>query len=156
MISSPCPAFVKQFNGYSKADDTANILYFIVDRFLYKLYKEDIRLSFAERNMAFHDLSASLAEKTDTSLDFELREPPMYRVIMHNDHYTTMDFVVEVLQKVFQKSTREASTLMMQIHRSGSAQCGVFAYDIAATKTATVHRMAKERGFPLRCTIEEE
>ncbi len=106
--------------------------------------------------MAFERLTASLSEKTDSSLEYDLREPPMYRVIMHNDHYTTMDFVVEVLQKVFHKSTLEASALMMQIHRSGSAQCGVFVYDVAATKVARVHRMAKEQGFPLRCTIEEE
>lgn len=106
--------------------------------------------------MAKHCISASLSEKTDSSLEFELREPPMYRVIMHNDHYTTMDFVVEVLQKVFQKPPQQAATLMMQIHRSGSALCGIYVYDIAATKVAKVHRMAKERGFPLRCTMEEE
>lgn len=99
---------------------------------------------------------ASLSEKTGSSLEYDLREPGMYRVIMHNDHYTTMDFVVEVLQSVFRKNIQEASDLMMTIHKSGSAICGIFTYDIAATKVSKVHRLAKAHGFPLRCSIEEE
>lgn len=85
----------------------------------------------------------------------EVDEPKMYRVIIHNDHYTTMDFVVEVLVKVFHKPAAEATMIMLDVHKKGLGVCGVYTYDIAATKVGQVHMMAKQREFPLRCSMEE-
>jgi ATP-dependent Clp protease adaptor protein ClpS len=84
-----------------------------------------------------------------------LEEPRMFRVILHNDHYTTMDFVVEVLMKVFHKTAAEAIKIMLDVHRKGAGVCGVYTYDIAATKVAQVHHMAKKDEFPLKCSYEE-
>jgi ATP-dependent Clp protease adaptor protein ClpS len=96
----------------------------------------------------------------DGSLQLEerqkLKEPQMYRVILHNDHYTTMEFVVEVLMKVFRMPLQKANIIMMDVHKKGRGVCGVFTYDIAATKVHTVHDMARERQFPLKCSYEEE
>lgn len=97
----------------------------------------------------------SLADETDTAHETEIREPSMYRVIMHNDHYTTMEFVVMVLMSVFHKSEEEASRLMLQIHNSGSAVCGVYILDIAQTKVNHVHSLARREEYPLKCSIEE-
>ncbi len=93
----------------------------------------------------------------DLRLDAESdpHEPKMYRVILHNDHYTTMDFVVEVLMKVFHKAAAEAIKIMLDVHKKGSGLCGVYVYDIAITKICHVHQMAKQAGFPLKCSYEE-
>ena len=85
----------------------------------------------------------------------EVETPRMFRVIMHNDHYTTMDFVVEVLVKVFHKPAAEATRLMLEVHKKGWSVCGIYTHDIAETKTTQVHRMARERGYPLKCSYEE-
>ncbi len=92
----------------------------------------------------------------DTEDQAELREPKLYRVILHNDHYTTMDFVVDVLVKVFHKPAVEATKIMLDVHRRGRGVCGIYTYDIAVTKVNRVQTMAKMREFPLRCTMEEE
>jgi ATP-dependent Clp protease adaptor protein ClpS len=84
-----------------------------------------------------------------------LEEPRMFRVILHNDHYTTMDFVVEVLMKVFHKTAAEAIKIMLDVHRKGAGVCGIYAYDIAVTKVSQVRHMAKKREFPLKCSYEE-
>jgi ATP-dependent Clp protease adaptor protein ClpS len=89
-------------------------------------------------------------------LEDELKEPEMYRVILHNDHYTTMDFVVEVIIKVFNKSVLEATNIMLDVHRNGRGVAGVFSYDIASTKCAQVVRMARSKEFPLKCTVEKD
>jgi ATP-dependent Clp protease adaptor protein ClpS len=85
----------------------------------------------------------------------ELRPPHMYRVILHNDHYTTMEFVVDILIKVFHKPAREANRIMLDVHRRGSGACGVYTYDIARTKVSQVLALAREQEFPLKCTVEE-
>ncbi|MEW5814080.1 MAG: ATP-dependent Clp protease adapter ClpS [Spirochaetota bacterium] len=85
----------------------------------------------------------------------QLKEPEMFRVILHNDHYTTMEFVVEVLERVFHKSLIEATKIMLDVHRKGKGNVGVYTYDIAATKVAQVRQIAKEREFPLKCTMEK-
>ncbi|MCU0580894.1 MAG: ATP-dependent Clp protease adapter ClpS [Syntrophales bacterium] len=92
----------------------------------------------------------------DTEDQTELREPKLYRVILLNDHYTTMDFVVDVLVKVFHKPAVEATKIMLDVHRRGRGVCGIYTYDIAVTKVNRVQTMAKMREFPLRCTMEEE
>jgi ATP-dependent Clp protease adaptor protein ClpS len=92
---------------------------------------------------------------TDTDTAVSLDEPAMFKVILHNDHYTTMDFVVEILMKIFQKPAAEAAKIMLDIHHRGHGFCGVYTYDMAVTKTIRVHAMAKTRGFPLRCSYEK-
>ena len=87
--------------------------------------------------------------------DQEIREPRLYRVVLLNDDYTTMDFVIEVLVTVFHKPAAEATKIMLDVHRCGKGTCGVFTYDIAATKVSLVHRLARKREFPLRCSLEE-
>ncbi|VTR68180.1 regulatory protein for ClpA substrate specificity (fragment) [Desulfosarcina cetonica] len=80
----------------------------------------------------------------------------MYRVLLHNDDYTTMEFVVEILKYVFNKSTEAATTIMMNVHRKGVGVCGIYPHEIAETKVDTVHNLARESGFPLRCSMEQE
>ncbi len=84
----------------------------------------------------------------------QLEQPRMYRVILHNDHYTTMDFVVTVLIKVFHRSAAEATKIMIDVHKRGKGLCGVYTFDIALTKVAQVDKMAKESEFPLKCSYE--
>ena len=91
-----------------------------------------------------------------TDHDTTIIEPPMYRVILINDDYTPMDFVVEILVTVFHKSLEVASEIMMNVHKRGRGVCGVYTYEIAETKTETVHRLAEENGYPLRSTMEKE
>ncbi len=82
------------------------------------------------------------------------RQPPLYQVLMYNDDYTTMEFVVEVLQAVFHMPSTEANRIMLHIHFKGVGMCGVFPYEIAETKVARVHAMARGQGYPLRCTLD--
>lgn len=82
--------------------------------------------------------------------------PQRYVVIMHNDDYTTMEFVVMVLERIFHKSTAQATSIMLTIHNKGQAVCGSYAYEIAETKVETVHRMARKAGHPLRCSVRPE
>lgn len=84
------------------------------------------------------------------------RKPYMYKVFMHNDDYTAMDFVIEILQAVFHKENAEATCLMLQIHQRGQALCGVYPFEIAETKVAKVHLQARAAGFPLRCSLDPE
>ena len=88
--------------------------------------------------------------------DLALKEPEMYRVLLHNDDYTSMDFVVEILVKIFHKNHQEAETIMIRIHEKGSAVCGVYSYEIAQTKAEQVKRLAKQSEFPLLATIEKD
>ncbi len=97
----------------------------------------------------------SVEDGLSVDAENELREPSMYRVILHNDHYTTMDFVVEVLVQVFQKSPAEATKIMLDVHEKGRGTCGIYTYDVAVTKTSQVHQMARRREFPLKCSFEE-
>lgn len=86
----------------------------------------------------------------------QTREPPMYRVLLHNDDYTTMEFVVEILMYVFSKSPESAAKIMMNVHQKGIGVCGVYTYEVAETKVNAVHNLASESGFPLRCSMEQE
>ncbi len=85
----------------------------------------------------------------------QVREPAMYKVVLHNDDYTTMDFVVEILEQIFLKHPAEAYRVMMQVHTRGQGVCGLYPFEIAETKVAKVHELARGRGFPLRASIEE-
>jgi ATP-dependent Clp protease adaptor protein ClpS len=86
----------------------------------------------------------------------DVTEPPMYRVLLLNDDYTTMDFVVEILKQVFNKSTEEAMRIMLNVHHAGAGLCGVFPFEIAEIKVDTVHSLAKEHGFPLKSAMERD
>lgn len=84
----------------------------------------------------------------------DIREPKHYQVIMHNDDFTPMDFVVEILRGIFHKDEIEAVHLMMKVHESGSAAVGAYPRDIAATKVRSATAKAREEGYPFRMTIE--
>ena len=86
----------------------------------------------------------------------DIAEPSMYRVLLLNDDYTTMEFVVEILMLVFSKSVEEATQIMLNVHRIGVGLCGIYTYEVAETKVDTVDTLAKERGFPLKCSMEKE
>jgi ATP-dependent Clp protease adaptor protein ClpS len=93
--------------------------------------------------------------REELELSLSLDEPEQYKVVLHNDDYTTMDFVVEVLVKIFHKSIEESEQLMLKIHKSGKAVCGVYTYDIAQTKVYQVRQLAKQNGYPLLATFEK-
>ncbi len=85
----------------------------------------------------------------------EVREPSLYKVLLHNDDYTSMEFVVAVLEKVFRKSTAEASKIMLNVHQEGVGIAGVYTREICETKMAIVHDLARQKEYPLRCSIEK-
>lgn len=87
--------------------------------------------------------------------DIKLKKPKLYKVILHNDDYTTMDFVVEILVIVFNKTILEANSIMMNVHKQGKGIAGVYSYDIAITKINQVDAMAKSKQFPLKTSLEE-
>lgn len=86
----------------------------------------------------------------------QTKEPELYRVLLLNDDYTTMDFVVEILESVFHKPPAEAYRIMMAVHTQGQGLCGVYPFEVAETKVATVVDLARGNGFPLRATMEKE
>ena len=88
--------------------------------------------------------------------DTETRLPRLYKVLLHNDDYTTMEFVTGVLEGIFGKSPAEAFRIMMHVHENGIGVCGVYPHEIAETKVALVHERARGRCFPLRASLEEE
>ena len=88
--------------------------------------------------------------------DTKLAQPPKYLVLLHNDDYTTMEFVLEVLQKFFNKTHDEAMAVMLKVHIEGRGVAGIYNRQIAETKAFQVMELAKTRGFPLKCTVEAE
>ena len=85
-----------------------------------------------------------------------LKEPRRYKVVIYNDDFTTMDFVVMILVQVFLKSEEEARALMLHVHHADKAVVGIYSYDIAVSKAKKATNMAREHGFPLRLTVEPE
>jgi len=83
------------------------------------------------------------------------KRPRLYQVVLYNDDYTTMEFVVIVLESVFDKGPAEAYRIMMEVHTRGRGVCGAYTFEVAETKVATVHELARTEGFPLRAGIEE-
>ena len=86
----------------------------------------------------------------------KVARPPRFKVLLYNDDYTPMEFVVALLEQVFDKGPSEATQLMLKIHQSGMGVGGVYVLEVAETKVATVHRMAEDRGYPLRAGAEPE
>ena len=95
------------------------------------------------------------ARETEFEEEVRVDEPKMYRVVLYNDDYTTMEFVVEVITSVFHKAAAEATRIMLDVHKKGRGSVGVYTYDIARSKIDQVHDIAKQREFPLRCDCEE-
>lgn len=91
----------------------------------------------------------------DVALEDRTAEPRQFKVLIHNDDYTTMDFVVDILTGVFGKSEAEAVQIMLAVHNSGVGVCGIYTVEVAETKVALVHARARKEGFPLRCSMEE-
>ena len=97
-----------------------------------------------------------LQEETITDINEETTEPPEYKVLLHNDDYTTKAFVVEILMFVFNRSLEEATRLMWYVHRNGIGVCGIYPLEVAETKIIQGTNLAREQGFPLKLTLEEE
>ena len=93
--------------------------------------------------------------ETRESTRIKIREPKQYKVIMHNDDFTSMEFVVEILVDIFHKGEAEAERLMLMVHESGRAAVGAYPYDIAVSKIQAATARAKEEGYPFRMTVEE-
>jgi ATP-dependent Clp protease adaptor protein ClpS len=107
------------------------------------------------------DILVTGMSESDTDADVAVQEGPpdvavprKYKVIMHNDDYTTMDFVVDVLKRFFAKNQEEAVQIMLAVHEQGRGVCGVFTFEIAETKIAQVHEYARYSGYPLKCSME--
>src|SRR5262245_39264216 len=86
----------------------------------------------------------------------ETKRPRRFKVVLYNDDYTPMEFVVTILEQVFAKTATEATQIMLRIHRGGQGVAGVYVQEIAETKVSAVHRMAESRGYPLRAGVEAE
>lgn len=105
-----------------------------------------------------------MADFPDNILDFDvltesrtnLRKPKLYKVVLHNDDYTTMEFVVFILKYVFKRTDTEAFSIMLKVHNEGIGIAGIYPYEIAVMKSAKAKNLASSREYPLLCTIEEE
>ena len=93
---------------------------------------------------------------TETRNQKKLKKPPLYKVLLHNDNYTTRDFVVAVLKEVFHKSETDAVQIMLHVHYNGIGVAGVYTYDVAETKIRLVEQLAQENDYPLRLSMEPE
>ena len=91
-----------------------------------------------------------------TKAEHEVKEPSMYKVLMLNDDYTPMDFVVHVLQKFFKMPESEAMRIMLQVHQQGIGVCGVFSFEVAESKVHQVVDYARKNEHPLQCTLEKD
>ncbi|MCH5312807.1 MAG: ATP-dependent Clp protease adaptor ClpS [Helicobacter sp.] len=92
---------------------------------------------------------------SETHIENLLEEPKLYRVLLLNDDYTAMDFVTQILIEVFDKTSDEATAIMLKIHNEGKGVCGIYTYDIAELKSQIVSQKAKQQVYPLRVIIEE-
>lgn len=89
-----------------------------------------------------------------TEDDVKLKKPPMYKVLMHNDDYTTMEFVIHVLMKFFNKNYDEAHSIMLKVHHEGVAICAIYTHEVAESKSQKVNKYSKGKGHPLKSSIE--
>jgi ATP-dependent Clp protease adaptor protein ClpS len=99
-----------------------------------------------------HQTGGEVLERTRQ----ETKKPDLFKVLLLNDDYTTMDFVIEILENVFHKSPADAYRIMMAVHIQGQGLCGVYPFEVAETKVGTVVDLARSSGFPLRATMEPE
>jgi len=94
------------------------------------------------------------AESVSTKERIQTQEPPLYKVLLHNDDYTTMEFVVAILENVFHKSNTDATRIMLNVHHEGVGVAGIFTKEVSETKISVVHALAQKNNFPLRCSME--
>jgi len=113
-------------------------------------------MQFGSDVLAMSDAASTPGTGVAPTVEDEIKPPRMYRVLMHNDDYTTMEFVVAVLVTVFKKTPEDAVDIMLNVHQKGVGTCGVFTADVAETKISTVHSRARDAGYPLRCSMEPE
>ena len=99
--------------------------------------------------LPFDDLDTSALNEVEKDT------PALFKVLMHNDNYSTMEFVIKILETVFRKSSTEANQIMLNVHLKGVGICGIYPFEIAETKVDAVHTAAEREGFPLRCSVEE-
>ena len=97
----------------------------------------------------------STKKEREVEGELSLMEPKQYKVLLLNDDYTSMDFVIDILMSIFHKSYREAEAIMLEIHRKDKGLCGIYTYEIAETKIMQVRKLAREQGYPLKATMEE-
>jgi len=95
-------------------------------------------------------------KELNAATEGKIKEPVRYKVFLLNDDYTTMEFVVSVLETVFHKPPAEATQIMLHVHRKGIGLCGVYVKEIAETKVDLVHALARDKQFPLKCLAEKE
>ena len=100
-------------------------------------------------------IDSGLGGRYSPGPDEELKTPDEYRVLLINDDFTTMEFVVTVIMTVFHKPLPESTRIMLDVHRKGKGTVGIYSYDIAVTKINQVHQLARQNGFPLKCTMEK-
>jgi ATP-dependent Clp protease adaptor protein ClpS len=98
---------------------------------------------------------SGIKEQEKTKTVPVVKEPPMYKVLLLNDHYTTMEFVVLVLEQVFHKTAAEAMAIMLSVHHAGSGMAGMYPKEVAETKIVIVQQMARKEGYPLQCVMEQ-
>ena len=99
-------------------------------------------------------MAQKIKEKTVSKTDEKTKEPEQFKVILLNDNYTTMEFVIEILMSIFHKNTEDAFLIMLNVHNKGRGIVGIYTWDIAVTKSEQVHATASANQFPLRCVIE--
>ncbi len=102
------------------------------------------------------DSEGDSAVATESKTRQKLKRPPLYKVLLHNDNYTTREFVVAVLREVFHKGETDAVQIMLHVHYNGIGVAGVYPYDVAETKIRTVEKLARDNEFPLRLSMEPE
>lgn len=108
----------------------------------------EIKMSGNNEDTSRGDPGVAIADKV------KAKEPEMYKVIIHNDDYTTMEFVIHVLMKFFSKSYDESHAIMLKIHNDGVGICGIYTFEVAESKSAKVNRYSRAKGHPLKCSIE--
>ncbi len=101
------------------------------------------------------DSDHGVVVETEKETEKKLKKPPLYKVLLHNDDYTTKEFVVQILEYVFHKANTEAVHIMLHVHQNGIGVAGVYTYEIAETKVALVESLARQHEYPLKCTMEE-
>jgi len=97
-----------------------------------------------------------MATQLENQIDTALNHPKEFLVFMLNDDYSTWDFCIRIITSVFHKSVQEADTITNEIHTKGKGLCGIYSYEIAETKANQVEKQAREEGFPMRCSIQEQ
>ena len=106
--------------------------------------------------MSVDDDNSNEEGEVITSTKNRVKKPNLYKVLLHNDDYTTMEFVIEILQRVFGKGLPEANQIMIKVHEQGRGVCGIYSFEIAETKANKVMKLAKSAGHPLKSSIEME